>query len=127
MPLMLSLNMILSGETDLFCQMKINNKTFGDSTHIEHFLAYPTGNIIGLNLPDAMGELKDVKSQWWFYVGCLTDNNQGIHSFELTFIEYKPFAMVWTYYILVDTELRLFYFINLNSMRCPNDKKENQT
>lgn len=49
--------------------------------------AYPTGNINGLNLPNALSRLNDVESQWWFYVGLLQDDQGLDHSFELNFIE----------------------------------------
>lgn len=54
---------------------------------LPRFLPYPTGNINGLMSPDCMTALKNSDSQWWFYVGLLTDDrDKDKHSFELSFI-----------------------------------------
>lgn len=51
--------------------------------------AYPTGNINGLSVPSVFSRLDNVDTQWWFYVGLLTDKDNNNHSFELNFIEPK--------------------------------------
>jgi hypothetical protein len=60
---------------------------------LPRFFAFPTGNINGLSMPGALASLGQVKSQWWFYVGLLSDELGENHSFELTFIS-SPAAIL---------------------------------